>query len=202
MSELQTAQVIQAFFGFFAITGLWFWGWRRWAIDALRQDLFAARDRLFDIAAENAGGFSFTHPHYGALRSHFHASIRFAHRMNMMQLLVVRVIQSRFAPIETPMVHERTNFLAGVECETQAKILGVINLWHLAVVKFLARTSPLFHIMLVYWFAKAVIKVMTTRFKMQPGFPSESSRVSAAMWTEVALAEDLEESEAGVLIPH
>src|SRR4051812_4242677 len=68
---------------------LWYVGWRRYRLDLFRQRLFALRDELFDIAA--TGDLRFNDYAYGGLRRLLNNTIRFGHRVNSMQLLVVGI---------------------------------------------------------------------------------------------------------------
>ena len=55
MNLHQISSSIEVAFGFFALACLWHFGWRQLAIDVFRQELFEARDRLFDIAVQGDG---------------------------------------------------------------------------------------------------------------------------------------------------
>jgi len=61
--------------------------------DAFRQSIFELRDRLFDEAAE--GAIPFDHPAYLMLRSTMNGFIRFAHRLQLLELVVLFAIATR-----------------------------------------------------------------------------------------------------------
>src|SRR5438105_11888454 len=76
-----------------SLLGLWtllFWFYHDYAIDKVRQEMFALRDQFFDEAA--AGLIPFDHPAYGLLRSTMNGFIRFAHKLTLPDLLVLGVI--------------------------------------------------------------------------------------------------------------
>lgn len=66
------------FLAILALGFLWY-QWRMYRVDALRQRLFAERDKLFDMAAD--GLINFDNPAYELLRWRLNGMIRFAHHV-------------------------------------------------------------------------------------------------------------------------
>jgi hypothetical protein len=54
------------------------------AVDWFRQDMFAVRDEIFDLAAK--GELSFDDPVYGLLRTTMNGFIRFGHRVSLLTI--------------------------------------------------------------------------------------------------------------------
>jgi hypothetical protein len=72
------------------LSGAWlllFTCWRPYRLDALRETLFALRDELFLIAADEKT-LSFNHPAYTELRNDLNGMIRFAERMTFFRSLL------------------------------------------------------------------------------------------------------------------
>jgi hypothetical protein len=121
---------------------VWTYGWRRFALDRHRQELFSIRDRLFDLALENYRGFSFDHPAYQAMRTSINGRLRFAHRFNSLHL-VFALLSSFFHPN-----------LRGQKCDLELKVEAVLDpyLRHqlekfrietiFSLLKYVAWTSP------------------------------------------------------------
>lgn len=65
-----------------------FWCLRKYRVDALRHRLFVERDRLFNLAL--VGALDFNDPAYVMLRESINSMIRFAHRINLVRVLVVQ----------------------------------------------------------------------------------------------------------------
>jgi hypothetical protein len=76
---------------------LWFIGWRRYRLDVFRQNVFALRDELFDIAAD--GDIQFKDQAYGGLRRHLNATIRYGHRLNSTNVIAYQLFGPKL-PVE------------------------------------------------------------------------------------------------------
>lgn len=72
---------------------LLFWLYIDYRVDLARQKLFALRDSLFDAALRE--GIPFDAPAYGMLRSTINGSIRFSHRLSLVQLVVFVALSKR-----------------------------------------------------------------------------------------------------------
>ncbi len=64
---------------------LYFWMYRNYRLDAFRQDLFAIRDELFDMAI--AGDVGFDNRAYRMLRSSINWNIQFGHKTGFLDLV-------------------------------------------------------------------------------------------------------------------
>lgn len=74
--------------GYIALLLLWvlyFWLYRDYRLDYFRQQLFALRDELFDIAL--AGELQFEGRAYGLLRTTINGTIQYGHQLGFLQLL-------------------------------------------------------------------------------------------------------------------
>jgi hypothetical protein len=80
-----------------------FWRFCRYRLEAFRQDLFAIRNALFDDAF--AGVIAFDHPAYQMTRESINSLIRFAHRLNTIQLIVLLAVYRRH-----PEINRYSNF--------------------------------------------------------------------------------------------
>lgn len=203
MTPDQISICIQSAVGFFALACLWHFGWRQLAIDAFRQDLFEARDRLFDLAFDGDGsGFSFDHPVYGKLRRQFHGAIRLAHRLSMVQICVFFVFRLIFGPRVKfdEMIPPLESQLGGVDDRTQARILEIKEEWNMATLRYLMRTSPLFYVafallfgwLAIFRFADYLANKVAMRRLV-------SERISCTVWQDVAMADYVEQFEAAEL---
>jgi hypothetical protein len=89
-----TAYLVSLFsLGFIVI--VLFWLYREYRVDKFRQKLFCLRDKLFDDAA--SGKLSFDDPAYGILRSTMNGTLRFGHRLNLLQMLLFILMSERYS---------------------------------------------------------------------------------------------------------
>jgi hypothetical protein len=66
---------------------LFFWLYRDYRVDLLRERLFSVRDELFDLA--DSGRLDFDHPAYGMLRRTINGTIRHADRISLAEVFSV-----------------------------------------------------------------------------------------------------------------
>lgn len=78
--------------GLTALWALWYFFLKEQRVDRYREELFALRDELFDMAA--CGELKFHHRAYCELRLHLNGMLRFAHRANLVGLIIA-VLRSR-----------------------------------------------------------------------------------------------------------
>lgn len=72
------------------LAALWvigFFLYREYRVDVFRQQLFAVRDDLFDLA--RMGEITFDHPAYCSLRTMCNGYIRFGHRFNVLTVVLL-----------------------------------------------------------------------------------------------------------------
>jgi hypothetical protein len=67
-----------------------FWLYRDFCTDRFRQEMFKLRDELFNEAAQ--GNISFDMASYGMLRNAINGFIRFGHRLNIIQVILLAVV--------------------------------------------------------------------------------------------------------------
>src|SRR6266508_3416330 len=127
----------------------WFYCWRRYALDAFRQDLFSIRDAMFDMAAQRKDGMNFNQVAYGCLRHQINGLIRFAHRFSSLSVISFKLFSL------VPIRHNpywRRDFVPPSERAIQQIKDDNLRLAFrrvrvhviLAAAKYLLRTSPLF----------------------------------------------------------
>ncbi len=63
------------------------------SVDRFREDLFALRDEMFDFAA--SGGVEFRHPAYGMLRLTMNGFLRWADRLHLLRIVLLRFAYPR-----------------------------------------------------------------------------------------------------------
>ncbi len=197
VTELSTA--ISSAISFFLVFCLWHYGFRQLAVDAYRQELFEARDRLFDLAERNPARFDFTHPAYGILRTQFNGSIRFAHRLNMVQLFIFKIFRKFIGPQNPPDILgiEFDRKLDTVDCEVQAEIMKIREAWSAATIRFLMRTSLLFYFTLLVFGLRTILEAVANFLAKKVRFSTASfrrlpSRISTSVWDDIAFANRLD----------
>lgn len=83
--SISVVGVLGACLSLFIIWLLFFWLYRDYRVDLVRQRLFALRDDLFELARE--GVLTFDHPAYGLLRTTLNGFIRFGHRLRFWSMM-------------------------------------------------------------------------------------------------------------------
>jgi hypothetical protein len=115
---------------------LFYYFWRQFRVDVLRQSLFELRAELFEHAA--AGEFAFNEPAYAKLRSLMNTMIRFAHKFTLARVVTILIFQKELKPVEKPGTlvewKEALSKLPAAKQETlralHNRMLGLI-VWHL-----------------------------------------------------------------------
>jgi hypothetical protein len=67
--------------------------WQSYAVDDAREEMFAARDRLFDLAID--GKIDFASDEYRRIRSAINSMIRYAHKMSLPLVLLQLLFLSK-----------------------------------------------------------------------------------------------------------
>jgi hypothetical protein len=199
MTTTEAASALFSCFALLALSALWCFGWRRWALDNFRQDLYAARDRLFDLAHQNGGEFSFDHDSYGQLRRQFHCAIRYAHRVSTMRALVFMVSQFVIGPRVriTSMNDPRYEAVVKIDPVVRPELKEVTRMWDRALIKYLALTSPLFWVsvgaVVGTAFVASLMRFMIRSFVMKTAIGKAYAKFTSVVWAEVAIADAMEE---------
>lgn len=147
----QIGAVLNFGFGLLLCWVLYYFGWRLYRIDKVRNDLFELRNELFLFAAD--GHISFNDPAYFSLRRRIEALIRFAHTLCFTRSLIFGILQSRF-PI--PELEERYRYwsaaLERLPAESRKKLQDIHKRVQLAIIKQMLLNSPaLFFVAFVAW---------------------------------------------------
>lgn len=109
-----------------SIAFLWichFWLYKNYRVDVFRQKMFALRDRLFDEAAD--GVIAFDHPAYCTMHRTINGCIRFAHKLDLLQavLILVFVDEKQLEKNNTDSFEKRINgAMEGLTPEVTEKI--------------------------------------------------------------------------------
>lgn len=121
--------------------------WRRHAVEKLRQDMFALRDSLFDLADANRDSeFTFGMPAYEEFRKELNAIIRFAHRISFARAMLFHYARQVFLPqIATyQIVRKSWLIIVGIQDEKlRAELNETVRAMNWKIVKFMMKTSPL-----------------------------------------------------------
>jgi hypothetical protein len=111
-------------------------------IDALRDRLFAVREKLFDYAAQ--GGISFDDPAYTKLRMLINGLIRFAHRLTFMRFAMgVLFMEWRDQPCDKKLLVEWREALNALPPEASRELRDLHGSAIVLVVRHLVTGSPL-----------------------------------------------------------
>lgn len=125
----------------------WHYGWKAFALDQLRQNLFSLRGELFDLVADGNSGLEFDDDAYIAMREMLNNRLRFAHRMTFayvwitalfVQLPFLRFKQS-FESYEPPIEAELKR-LKNPEIKKQLAALD--RRTNIALLGYMVQTSP------------------------------------------------------------
>jgi hypothetical protein len=159
----------------FALVCLWvlvFMCWRTYRVDALRQQLFALRDELFDYAT--SGAISYDDPAYGKLRLLMNGMIRFAHRLSFPRLLLAVVVNSLWP--DPYLMNVLKDWHKSIEAipqpETRKKLHEFNCRMNDMLIRHLLTGSPTFLILLVFFAAAAIVSGAVWSFLRKAGATS------------------------------
>lgn len=136
------------------------------SVDRFRQDLFALRDEMFDFAA--SGGVEFRHPAYRMLRLTMNGFVRWADRLNLLQIVLFLLASSR----EDRRTEDRfqatwTRSLLELDGAAQARMNEYRDRMHRILVKYLLFRSPALVATIVVPAAAYVMGVTLTNFALR-----------------------------------
>lgn len=172
-------------FGSLACIGILVFGfyvlWRDFTIDRARQEVFARRDAIFDIARD--GGLSFESDEYRAVRDWLNGLIRHMHRFSVWRLILlfrrgsarggVSVLDA-IASIEDPEVRAQVQRHVGAASFATAQLIITSSLVALLALQLtlLARRLGLRTISSAARSAEAAVsrRVESERFRREPGW--------------------------------
>lgn len=69
--------------------------YKKYRVDAYRQEIFQIRDDLFNFAAE--GGINFDHPAYAMVRTYLNGTIRFTERLSIVKMVTASIVLKKHA---------------------------------------------------------------------------------------------------------
>ena len=121
----------------------YFWLYKNYTIDIFRQRMFVLRDELFDDAAQ--GLIKFDHPAYGTMRRAMNGFIRFAHKLDLLQaiLLLFAVDDEKLATVDSLSFDKRlSEEMAGLDQETARKMHEYRSKMQKEVLFHCLRVSP------------------------------------------------------------
>lgn len=135
----------------FAALGLWiffFWLYRDYRIDKVRQDLFRLRDEIWDICAQQQ---ILDRPAHRVLRSRLNGMIRFAHRLTFTWWVTAVTVEC-FHP--TPEIDERhrrevEQALESIETDVADALRSRLSRAHVLMIEHLALVSPVFWVCII-----------------------------------------------------
>ncbi len=125
---------------------LLFWLYRDYRVDKFRQDLFVLRDSFFDQAANDK--LDFSDPAYIMLRSTMNGAIQFAHRFNLLQIILFIALMDR-NNIHSSF-HENFETALSELSEEQKEMVKAYRIrFNLIMMEHVIMTSPLLIITVV-----------------------------------------------------
>jgi len=146
--------------GLFLLCILFFWLYRDYRLDLLRQNLFALRDELFDLADEDK--LNFEHRAYGMLRSTINGTIQYGHNLGFIELMSMFIATRRLAT-EHPAKRYSQRFreaCSELDEETQRAVTSIHARMHLLIAEHVIFTSFTLMVTLVTLFIAALLFVV------------------------------------------
>ncbi len=148
-----------------ALAALWFLVFKlasEYRLDALRDRLFAIRERLFDYAAD--GHISFDHPAYTKLRMRINSLIRFGYRLTFTRFAMGIVFVSwSNKPYDREILFEWENAVKELPAEVQIELNSILDETLVLVVRHLVTGSPVMLAILVVFATCSMLGGITTR---------------------------------------
>ena len=138
--------------------------YRDYSVDRVRQDLFALRDEMFDFAA--AGGVEFRHPAYGMLRLTMNGFLRWADRLNFLQIVPFLLV-SEDRRTEDGFQEAWTRSLFELDGPGHARMNEYRDRMHRILVKHLLFRSPALVATIVVPAAAHVMEVTLMNFALR-----------------------------------
>jgi hypothetical protein len=130
---------------FWALLGLiyiqWHYFWMPLLLDNFRSRLFETRDKLFDLALE--GTFAFSNEAYQEMRNRINCVLRFAHRTNLTNFLVMAFFQKDlkdFISVNEKSFDEKISDLD--DSKAKGKIKEIKREVNFAIGKYFLFSSP------------------------------------------------------------
>jgi hypothetical protein len=133
---------------------------REYRLDALRDRLFAVREKLFDYAAN--GNVSFDDPAYTMLRMLLNSLIRFAHRLTFTRFVMGLIFAHwKDKPYDKEILVEWEKAIATLPTESQAELRRIHEEALVLVVRHLVTGSPIMLVLLAVFVVCALLTGLT-----------------------------------------
>lgn len=133
---------------------------REYRLDALRDRLFAVRERLFDHAAN--GHISFDDPAYTKLRMLLNSLIRFAHRLTFARFMMGVIFASwKNKPYDKHLLVEWEEAVEALPSESQIEVRRIHEEALVLVVGHLVTGSPIMLVLLVMFAVWSLLRGLT-----------------------------------------
>lgn len=189
--------------GLAVLLGFWQLLWRPYAVDSFRQDLYAVRDRLFDIAMRHPKEFGFNSEGYQNLRAQLHSMIRFAHQATFLSACLLRIFR-RLGYLEArKQVGPFEAETARLEPAVAKLVRGEIRAWRRSTLIFLFKACPGF-LTLIGWIILSGVcsaiwqllkkgpRLLWTQYKAMrmAKLESQLEEIRVAMVAEAELSQD------------
>lgn len=141
MSEIELFKSLASLITIAIAFVFFYWVWRQYAIDVMRQQLFELRDQLFDLATE--GKLHREGDTYKTLRKIFNANVRFAHEMDWVHMFVfyLMAIMKRKGAIFRNAMHVAHLVTSIEDAKTRSEVQKLMLKMHLVVAWHVYRTS-------------------------------------------------------------
>ena len=131
---------------------LWTYGIKKNLLDSYRQNLFELRDKLFDFAVK--GNVEFNDKAYRAVRKRLNLMIRFAHRLNTIDLLLSGYLVRKYPSIK----NNNKEFLEAISDIKKLEVKNIIT----DILEEANKLSVIYFVkanIFSFWFAGIVIGI-------------------------------------------
>ena len=148
-----------------ALVYVFFWLYQPYRLDKYRDNLFTLRAELFDLAAN--GKIPFDHPAYVILRDTMNGSIRFAHQMGVLDILIYSLLGGNSGTAKTEPSYSKmwSTSTEDLDDATKAVLIKFRLRYHLRVIEQLIFTSPVFVGTMISVVAYLLLKVFSAKIK-------------------------------------
>ena len=137
---IQILDLLVSATGVLLLVALWNLFWRPLAVAHLRQDIFDARDFLFDLVADGHTTMKFDSPVYRGTREDLNGMIRFSHGISLFTALIADL----FIPHGRQKYRARISALRENLTEEELRVIQLVDRQQgRALMRFLLCSSPL-----------------------------------------------------------
>lgn len=171
--------VTTLFFGFIVFYVVW----QNYVIDETRQKLFELRDELFDIASD--GELAFDSEVYVVLRRMFNTTIRYAHTLDWLHLILFILFAKRMRGNISKNALHVEHLVKGIGSDnTRHKVEKIQRRMYLSIAWHIYRRS------LVLIILSPVVVIFSAFFRMSDRFVTKTPRhfrtvVNARAYSEI-----------------